>query len=511
MDDFYVDDAARGMDLDNRCNIDMNTAREEASWYSIMNVIALAFGSGMGLPIEPSEVNSILNRLGLTMSDLPMKNPSMIQAYFKNGDPHLTKKFEQKNLDSWRWSPDSFDKEFTPQAQGWSIIAQCEAAKWFDIPEKQTAISVELREEWMSDGLLLAAIAERQCAFAYDNLRDQRGLFVTAAEPGSIKVTNPETNLTDQVCMLWAACDVASLTSRQDTAYYDEDAWKSCMASADSLFEAITMHKDSLLDASMNKVQARSISIPALIWYASLTETQDLKAQSLWLVREFADYLVRAQDNNEMVGNTIVDAAAALRALVDAFRITRLRTYADAAVNIFNFIESQWWKSPGMYSQSPTSSEYTFNADDIGTILGALNVSRLFLKERVNGRLAELRMRIFFCNAVDLSGLQMSTPSMDFLPEWLQQREPAIHFRHPAIPLPQDAGGIYGVAPVFAGEVGFDPQQDVWSRRMIFDVSAAMHAACEFIWLNHEAIDGFPEISLEKATVSVRQAVGITE
>ncbi len=118
-------------------------------------------------------------------------------------------------------------------------------------------------------------------------------------------------------------------------------------------------------------------------------------------------------------------------------------------------------------------------------------------------------MRLFFCKAVNISGLQMSMLSPDFMPEWLQQREPSIHFRHSAVPLPSQAGGDFGIAPVFAGEVAYDPQSDTWSREMVFDAPAAMHACCELLWLNHEAINGFPELRLAEAPIAVRRAAGV--
>jgi hypothetical protein len=44
---------------------------------------------------------------------------------------------------------------------------------------------------------------------------------------------------------------------------------------------------------------------------------------------------------------------------------------------------------------------------------------------------------------------------------------------------------------------------------MIFDTPAAMHACCELLWLNREAVNGFPELRLEEAPLAVRQAAGV--
>lgn len=504
-----VEEAELAAELETGCDIDINVAKEESTWYSLMNVIALSLGSGMGLPFDEIESNELLSWAGIGWPDFSLRNPMPLKAIFKNGDPHLVKQFEQNNLDTWRWNPDSFDRMLVPQAQGWTILAEAECAKWFGIPQGAESIPEKLRNDWKANSMLLWALARKQCDFAFSNLRNDNGLFAISAEPGSVNITDSGSNLEDQACMLWAASDLAALAARKNSMFSNDDSHDCFLNFADALFQNIVNHKDSLLDASVDKALAQSIAIPALVWYVSTTEAQDLKARCLWLLREYADNLVKAQDSNEMVGDTLVDAAAALRALTEAFRVTRLRTYAETATKIFNFIEGQWEKQLGAYPQTPLSREYTYNADDIGIILGALNAGRLFLKDRVDRDLADLRMRIFFCKAVNVSGLQMSMPSPGFMPEWLQQREPSIHFRYNSIPLPSQADGDFGIAPVFAGEVSLDPQTQVWSRRMIFDAPAAMHACCELLWLNHEAVNGFPEITLEEAPIAVRQAAGV--
>lgn len=503
-----IEEAEMAAKRETSCDIDITVAKEEATWYSIMNVIALCLGSGMGIAMEKDEADALFSQVGVRPDDLPLRNPMPLKMILKNGDPHLVRQFEQRNLDTWRWSPDTFEQSLVPQAQGWAIIAESECAKWFGIPQSAESVPQDLREEWRIHGMLLCALARRQCDFAFGSLRNGQGLFVTACDPATMGVTDAQANLEDQACMLWACAGLAALARQSDSIYASEDSRRHFTHLADELFQAVADNKDRLLEASLDRVLAQSVAIPALIWYAYATEAHDLKARCLWLLREFADNLVKAQDASEMVGDTLVDAAAALRALTDAFRVTRLRTYAETAVNIFNFIESQWWKLPGVYSQTPLSSEYTYNADDVGIIVGALNASRLFLVGRVNRDLAELRTRLFFCKAVNVSGLQMSMPSADFMPEWLREREPSVHFRYSSVPLPSQAGGDFGIAPVLAGEISYDPQSDTWSRRMIFDAPAAMHACCEFIWLNREAVDGFPDLRLEEAPIAVRRAAG---
>jgi hypothetical protein len=506
MEDRLLDEANKAAREETKCDISMDATKEEASWYSLMNVISLCLGSGMGRQFDDAGSRELLSWTGINWDDLPQKNPSPLEAVFKSGDPHLTKEFDLWNLDTWHWSPGSFDRTLVPQAQGWTMIAETEFAKWFEMPHKNQSVPDDVRRAWRAYGQLFWGLARKQCDLAFNNMRNDKGLFCTAVDGDSMDFIEPGTELADQACMLWACSDIAALSAQQDSMYANDDSRRCFMDFADQLFQAIVDNKNDLLRSSDNPILAQSIAIPALVWYASTTEAQDLKARCFWLMREFADNLVKAQDQNEMVGNTLIDAAAALRALSEAFRITRLRTYAETATKIFNFMESQWWVLHGVYPPTPEAREFTYNADDVGIVLGALNVSRWCLGDRIDRDLADLRLRVFFCKAVNISGLQMSMPSPGFMPDWLRQREPDDHFRYATIPMPSEAGGQIGIAPVMAGEIGYDPQTQTWSRNNLFDAPAAMHACCEFLWINREAINGFPEVKLEHAPTAVQEA-----
>ena len=503
MEEKRLQEAMLGADTETGCNIDIDVTREEASWYSMLNAISLALGSGMGIPMDEDEANKVLGNAGLCITDLPLSNPSLLKAIYKSGDPHLMQNYDEHNLNTWRWPRESFDRSLRPQAQGWAIIAETECARMFESAQS----SGKERGQWSQTALLLAILARRQCEFAFSHLRDGRGLFAMSAEEGSVHITDSNTNLEDQMCMLWACSDAASFAGKQGI-FMDENAHNRFMLEADALFSAILENKATLLDTSINKIQAQAVAVSSLAWYSTVTRSDDLRAAALRLLREYADNLVGAQDASESVGTTLVDAAEALRALTEAFRVTKLRTYAEAATKIFDYMESQWWKLPGVYAQTPLSTEYTYNADEVAVIVGALNAARLFLKERINRELADLRMRLFFCKTVNTGGMQMSVPSADFLPTWLPKAGLEDHICCMEMTLPGEAGGAFGIAPVFAGEVSYDPQSDTWAQNLLFDTQAAMRACCEFIRLHNE-VRGYPELDLSRAPASVREAAGV--
>ena len=508
MSDRKTEGAKMAVELETRCNIDINAAREESSWYALLNVLSLSLGSRMGIDLNDEMRNREIGTAGVCVDDLSAKNIDLLQAVFKNGIPLLGKRFSLWDMDTWRWNRSSFDREIAPKAQGWTIVAELECAKWLSASANRASLSVKAKTDWKTLSLVLGVEARVQCEYAFENLRDANGLFVSAVPEENGYSLRGEAELTDQLCMLMACSDLSGVHGKLGSVLMDEESRKRISGLADQLLQVIMDNEAMLLEREMNKSQALSLAVSAFIWYASASGNRELNSKAMALVRKYADILVAMHDSSEMVGNSTVDAAAALKALCDAFRTTRLRAYANAAMDVFNFLESQWWNLPGLYASSPMSDEYTYNADDIGIILSALNASRLYLKDRINRGLAELRLRVFFCNAVNLSGLQMSMPSMDFLPDWFQQREPSIHFRHNAIPLPGEVGGGFGVSPVMAAEVAYNPQGDMWSRRMMFDTSAAMRASCELMWLNHDAVNGFPDVNMESTSQSVREASG---
>lgn len=500
--DFDIDRLERGAEQETGCNLDISVVKEQATWYAVANTLALVFGSGMGLPLDDHQIAALCKSSGLSANQSPVVGAQPLKAVFRSADPSLAHGFDEQDWRSWRWIRDGFDRTLVPQAQGWTILQEIECAKWFSIPVGAQGIDESLQLEWEARAMMLSGLAQRQCEFTFENMRNDQGLFIRVADPDGMPI-DETTVLQDQMCMLWACSALSGLLGNSDrfSLFADADAAGPFTEMANRLFLDVSAHRRELFTTSVRPIVAGAVAVRALIWFASNTNAPHLRTSALQMLREFADGLVQAQDRQETVGDTVFDAGAALSALVDAYRVTKLRTYAETSTKVFDFIESQWWELAGTYSPTPLANEYTYNVEDIGAILGALNASRLYLHDRVERELAELRMRVFFCEAVNLSGLQMSMPDLTFLPEWLREREPSLHFRHGSIPLPSEVNA----APVLAGEVSYDPQSDTWSRRGVFDTSAAMRTCCEFMWMDDEAVNGFPQIHRGGARSDVRQ------
>lgn len=101
---------------------------------------------------------------------------------------------------------------------------------------------------------------------------------------------------------------------------------------------------------------------------------------------------------------------------------------------------------------------------------------------------------------MNLSGFEISSPAVDQMkmpyelldpPGRGTTYQPALDYPYPTVPLPQDAGGPNGIAPVFAGSITWTAHG--WSAdHSHFDTAGAMHTANEFIWFHSDEISGSP-------------------
>lgn len=128
-------------------------------------------------------------------------------------------------------------------------------------------------------------------------------------------------------------------------------------------------------------------------------------------------------------------------------------------------------------------------------VVGAVNAARTYLGTSIDQANLEQFFAAFWEGKVNLSGLQISAPGINDLKGAYETDQPALYFRYPTTPLPDQAGGPNGIAPVFAPSVRWNDR--AWSATTDrFDTAGAMHAANEMIWLHGDEISGFPDLTL---------------
>ncbi len=131
----------------------------------------------------------------------------------------------------------------------------------------------------------------------------------------------------------------------------------------------------------------------------------------------------------------------------------------------------------------------------VGAVLAALNSIIWFsvpsYDDSLNSEpdLAKKRYVKFFENAMAISGLQRAS-GISLVEKRYVDREPQIHFAHPSLPQPEETGGRFGIAPVYASEVSFEDGRWVITNEK-FNTKEAMFLANMSVIVNRHQVDSF--------------------
>ena len=246
--------------------------------------------------------------------------------------------------------------------------------------------------------------------------------------------------------------------------------------------DAADMLFDALSDRMPADVEEHALSLQALVWYAAHTEEAERKSSAVSKIGSVGDSL------KDMALMGVLEGAFGVRGLIEAHRTTGNVDYLTAAADAFGKLEHHFDPATGIFDDKSS-----YKVDDIAVILGALNAARIFAGDAIDQSSAETIFTAFFESAVNKSGLQLSAPPKDVAKGDFEKNSPDIFYAYPGIKPPPAAGGDFGVAPVFAGEVTFtNGNWQITDSR--FDSAGAMHAANEMIWFHVDEVNGFPTI-----------------
>ena len=457
---------------------DGTAAEEEGYWYSRYNLGNLVFRSGMGDVFMPEKavVMQMIQAADSNPDDgdtaAPSMNVALLRSVFASGDPHYITKFNPDDFATQRWDPASFDTTVTTPALAWTITKESEWAKQFHVDNHFGKASDNFGAQWRFVGMILNAESKMQIQYALQNLKTDQGLF--ANSDGTVDYSG-------NWVMLIALSDVGSVTMmdavpHSDTnRYLDNNASMMFLNAADMLYTALASRQPA-------DTRELSLAIQGLTWFAAHATNADHQAEAITKISQFGDQLAGASFS------TATEKSAAIRGLVEAYRVSGDSKYLDAAANTFNSLSGEYDTANNVFS-----SQNTYTIDDIATIFGALNSLKIFGGSAVDQNTVQNIFTNFYENAVNKSGLQMAAPPIPIAKGTFEQDEPPIFYSYPGMPAPPMAGGEFGVAPVFATEVKFDGGN--WSvTNARFDTAGAMHASNEFIWFHNDEVDGFPVI-----------------
>ncbi|MHC4458710.1 MAG: hypothetical protein ACYS0I_16815 [Planctomycetota bacterium] len=470
-------------------NLTFEAAQKQAYWYSLYNVAHLTMFAGMGEIMKGGGMTGIIEWLkggGVQKAEL-VKNMYMISSAYQQGDPQFTQQVDLDDKRSMGWDREKMDQTLSPSVQAFTIIKS--VTKNFHRDYHETKDNQRVAIAMYPEAKVMAKLLA-------EKMMDDKGRFV----PRSPKGQKENPSAFDQIAVLWAFSDLALVSSDPEVQpYNDSDLSQWSIKMADRAFKATRiLPPQSIIE--------KSLAIEAYGRYAAATENSGLRKEALKLIKDFARQILK--DNPK----TITEMGLSVYGLAEAYRVTGVYDFLSKALKIFNTdMEKLWDENAGVYANSKNAKKYIYTPFDVGSVLAALNtVFWLAIPPYENPldsgpSLARKRYVRFFENAVVISGMQQSSGIVLVEPVYLK-REPEIHFAHPDLPLPEKAGGEFGRAPVYAGEVTYESGKwKVTDHR--FKTTDAMFLATMSVILNRHQVDCF--IPIERLTAKLVADAGV--
>ncbi|MEE9611317.1 MAG: hypothetical protein V3W19_08695 [Desulfatiglandales bacterium] len=486
---FFIASGAAYGERKRAADFTFEAAQKQAYWYSLNNVAHLTMFSGMGKIMKGGGMTGIIEWLkggGVKKAEL-VKDMYMISSVYAEGDPHFIQAVDLDNKRSMGWDRQKMDKTLNPSAQAFTIIKS--VTKNFHRDYHETKDNQRI-------AIAMYPEAKEMAKLLVEKMIDDRGLFVTLSPDGKEVKPNPF----DQVAVLWAFSDLALISSDPEVPPYNDvdlARWSSKMA--DKAFNATKrLPPESIID--------KAIAIEALGRYGAAIDDKVLRREAIRLILRYAEALRKGSKK------TITEMGLSVYGLIEAFRVTGSPGFMKEALRIFNKdMESLWDKKAGIYANFKGSKRHVYTPFDVGAVLAALNSIAWFVVPPYDDPLdsgpdlAKKRYVKFFENALVISGLQRAS-GISLVERRYLDREARNHFAHPSLPQPEEGGGSFGIAPVYASEVSFeDGKWAVTNER--FNTKEAMFLATMSVILNRHQVDSF--IPVQRLMAKLLADVGI--
>ena len=433
-------------------------AVDESYWYSISNTEALIHS---GLGIELADQDALLTRFigeaGFALGDEPVIVPLLLP--YSGGIPEYT---QSASLE-WRGNPRDELIRTLPVAA--TVVAYAAQAKQL---ERLFQTGIDQHSTTRLGTTLRGYLASEAASFAYREMRDPiHDLYF----PSSAEL-DAEFNPLDQIAMLWALAELTTLTDgyafyRGSVSRFESELW------ANDLFEAIDTYGTANPDWFELSPDDNALYVQALSSYASTVSSASVLEKAVDLIHSSARSLGDSIEDNDSETPTI---ARAIRALITAQWMTGDESFRQDALDLWERMNAQWNQQLCLFNLSTqgTQERYEYSASEIGDIVGA------FSALIYGAGLDELKAQYaaFFDKAVKESRLIRSETDLA-----------GGALDGDVVPVPIEAGGPFGTAPVFAGKVMFDPSDSNPDRgewyvtNSEFDTFRAMYLATQLIWI----------------------------
>ena len=486
---------------------DFATATFDAYWYSLYNMSTNIAMSANGVPFPLNDQMAQLRDQRLpAMLEVagdeapPIRNPNLSFAAFTEGDPHFTQRPDlggesgRPNAETLAWDPEQSSGIVSPSSLAWTHLKGVTWAKNFQA--HFDLLPDEIQPQFRAQLLSTLAQVGINAAILVGGSRGNGALthgdtfeFLSEYRPAAGEIVDETRRPHHHAAMLWFLSDMTSLAQNGWFGYENPRPLLPREAGADAVFDppvGIQEIADGVAETTMDlfsptdvaqQESTRSVGLllGAVGYYGPQAGSGELRSAAA----DYANGLAEVVESN-LGGNGLVENGAANQAATQGIVAQGLLwasqldgvDHEDTASDALGYMVDELWDADaGTFASGTGDSTYTITARDAGDITGGLNAADAVLGNReVRPLFAE-----FFDETFNRGRLQRA------------QRPPSVSQSNPAEPpLPPNAGGEFGQAAVYNGEIEYDTDAGEWSvTDDRFYTADALYLANQDIWVGN--------------------------
>jgi hypothetical protein len=464
-----------------------HAATQDAYWYSLFNLgSTLTFG-GNGVRVKDivsqervqKRQKKMMEAAGLEQP--PVKSPNLVVAPFTTGDPHYTQEpdFEPPvDADTRKWDVSRSSKTVSPASVAWP---QTKAVTWAkNFQNHFGALPKTKRQKFRT--MKLGTLVQMGIEFALidGKLRknEEDMTLVSEFEPETGEVVDETARPNQHAAMLWFLADTTSLAQN---GWYGYENPEPIIPG-----EKIQQLTDQMAKTTMNQFPPERIvemgstrdlgeMLGAMGWYGTHAGDQQVKKQAV----EYANALADTVESNCAEDGAIENGAdnqAATQGIIGQGLLWTSQVdgvdQTEMAESVLGYMLDELWdEEVGTFTTQSGDGTVTITAQDAGDVTGGLNAAEAVLD--MDG--AQDVFTTYFNNTFNRGRLQRSQLKTALYPS-----------REYVLPLPLEAGGEFGQAPVYNTEVRYDTQADEWQvTDDTFTAGPAIYLANQDIWISN--------------------------
>ncbi|MFC7018403.1 halocyanin domain-containing protein [Halomicroarcula sp. GCM10025743] len=486
---------------------DFAAATFDAYWYSLYNMSTNIAMSGNGVPFPLNDQMAQLRDQRLpamleTAGDEgpPIRNPNLSLAAFTEGDPHFTQRPDfggesgRPDAETLAWDPEQSSGIVSPSSLAWTHLKGVTWAKNFQA--HFDLLPDEIQPQFRAQLLATLAQVGINAAVLVGGSRGNGALthgdsfeFLSEYRPAAGEIVDGTRRPHHHAAMLWFLSDMTSLAQNGWFGYENPRPLLPREAGADAVFDppvGIQEITDGVAETTMGLFDPATVaqqestrSVGLLLGAVGYYGPQAGSGESRSAAADYANGLAGVIETN-LAGNGKVTNGAANQAATQGTVAQGLLwasqldgvDYEDTASDVVGYLVDELWDADaGTFASGSGDSTYTITARDAGDITGGLNAADAVLgNTEVRPLFAE-----FFDATFNRGRLQRA------------QRPPSVSQSNPdEPPLPPEAGGEFGQAAVYNGEVEYDIGAGEWSvTDDRFYTADALYLANQDIWVGN--------------------------